>query len=121
MRVRAQLIFKRLQSMAAVKWHLVGHRQFDKMRLIFCNDYESDLAGQAWVSSSTIEINLAYFNLDNEADLRQIIAHEMCHLLEPLVYWGEDESDHGVGWRQLMTDLGFEPEAEHTLEVKNVS
>lgn len=81
--------------------------QWKSLSIIFTNDPDADYYGQAWQSSSTIEINLG-----RKQDFMDTIIHELAHIVQPLMYGTEsderdnpDDLDHPVIWEMCFFDI----------------
>ena len=72
-----------------------------RVRLITCTDIESLVMAQAWRSSQTIELNLAYFQRFSADFINELITHEVAHLIAP-----DEEDDHGPEWCRIVQELG---------------
>lgn len=94
---------------------ITSRHQFKSVKIIFTHNPKSH-AGQAWRSSSTIELNLAYYPKYKVEMLTQILGHEFCHILAPLIY-GDKGHGHTTQWKAVMKEMGFRPETYHTMEV----
>lgn len=97
---------------------LKQYKRFRKIRLIFTDDPKTD-AGQCWRSSWTIELNKAYIPLFTDVMLDQILGHELCHIITPLLY-GNDYDGHCVQWKWAMMAMGFKPETYHEMYLEEL-
>ena len=68
--------------------------------------------GDANKSTNTIRISTKIWRTATQAQRREVVMHEYCHLADWVKYrgWG-----HGRGWRHLMRTCGLEPKVYHTI------
>ena len=59
-------------------------------------------AGQALPDRNMLRFNLAFFSRDPAHYLRQVVAHEVAHLVSFRIF-GRNIRPHGKEWRQVMT------------------
>lgn len=95
-------LLEQYKRIAIDRWpELASRHQFKKIRLIYC-DENKQVMGQAWRSSSTIEINLFYGKHE------EVLVHELAHIIAPLLY-GNKAENHGKYWKAVMREFGFNP------------
>lgn len=98
-----------VKQQAAINWPCLTKRyQFKKAKLIFADELES--WGLCWLASNTIEINMQCAIADPERTLTEVVGHELCHILTPLLYPGVGftfEDAHGKEWQAIMKAMSL--------------
>jgi predicted SprT family Zn-dependent metalloprotease len=107
-RVGARLI--RLKSRAKEMFPvLTTNKLFDKIKVEFTNDL-GDAMAKAWMSLNVIEVEIESLVSHTERVISEVLGHELCHLMVPMIYKGvgyKDEELHGLEWQTIMNEMGF--------------
>jgi predicted SprT family Zn-dependent metalloprotease len=76
-------------------------------------------AGRANILKGEIQISLPYFADDGNFNtaLREVVTHELAHLLSPPTLKGRKRDVHGRAWRAMHRLLGGNGDRCHTLEL----
>jgi len=76
-------------------------------------------AGRAIILKGEIQISVPYFADEGnfETALREVVTHELAHLLAPPVRKGRKRDVHGYTWKAMHRRLGGKGERCHTLEL----
>lgn len=83
-------------------------------------DQRGKIAGSAHLIKNHIKLNRTLLYENPEDFLKEIIAHELCHILAHQLY-GRTIKPHGPQWRYLMKAVfDLEPKVTHKLDVKSV-
>jgi predicted SprT family Zn-dependent metalloprotease len=100
----------KLKEKALSIWpELAKVRMFKNIKLDYTDDL-GDAMAKAWMSLNTIEIELASLAKNTERMFDEVIGHELCHLMVPMIYKGvgyKDEELHGKEWQEIMKKMGF--------------
>ena len=74
-------------------------------------------AGVAYLQANELRFNAELYQNNREDFLRQVVAHEVAHLLVFQMH-GRSAQAHGAQWAQLMSGLyGLEPKVRHSYKV----
>lgn len=73
-------------------------------------------AGEAHIAGNMIYLNPKYCKSHPEEMRDQILGHEFCHIIAPLLHSTKGEA-HKPKWKQVMREMNLRPETYHTMEV----
>ena len=79
------------------------------------NSRMRSVLGRAYIEDRRIELNERLLKKHPE-ELAPTLAHELAHVIAPVLY-GRNGYFHRLGWKKIMTALGFEPTRTHSLDV----
>lgn len=78
------------------------------------NDRLTRTAGKAWPNKNLIELSPVLLARTSEADQKNTVVHEVCHLAAPILY-NRKVAWHGKEWQSLMLRCGELPERCHSI------
>ena len=108
-RVRSRLI--RLKSTAIELYPVLkDNKQFNRITIDFEQDL-GDAMGQARMSLNLIEIDIPSLIEHTTQVLDEVLGHELCHLMVPILHKGigyKDDELHGAEWRNIMVRMGID-------------
>lgn len=64
--------------------------------------------GLCWQASNYIQICMKSLQEDEEYMLREVVGHEVVHIIAPLLY-GQKGWGHTPSWKKVMAEMGLEP------------
>jgi len=110
-RLQAEEVLKDLKCKAIILYpQLASNRRFKTIKLDYTYNLEDAMA-KAWISLNTIELAIESLNEYPERMFNEVIGHELCHLLVPILYDGigyKKDELHGKEWQELMTTMKFD-------------
>lgn len=110
LRTHAEEVLEDLKCKAVIMYpQLAPNRMFNKIRLDYTYNLEDAMA-KAWMSLNTIEIEIESLMKYPERMFKEVIGHELCHLLVPMIYrcvGYKPEELHGAEWQNVMYTMGF--------------
>lgn len=97
--------------------HRLKPRHLDwlaETQIVFNNKLRTTL-GRASLDKNQIDLNTKLL-LKHPEELEPTFAHELAHLVAPLLY-GREGLGHQLGWKNVMIAFGYPPERTHNLDV----
>ncbi len=95
-------------------------RQFVRAHIAF--NQRGKIAGAALMPGNKLKFNSTLLADNREAFIREVVPHEVCHLLVWQLYPGQRLRPHGKEWQGLMKTLFNLPgKATHQMDVSKVA
>lgn len=110
LRTKVKNHLEHLKQIALQLYPVLGKvKMFNKIKLDYIDDL-GDAMAQARMSTNTIEIELDSLVKHTERMFDEVIGHELCHLMVPMIYKGigyKPEELHGEEWQNIMRQMKF--------------
>ena len=101
---------------AGLRKQAVEHYRVDLPHIVLRTDLHGTAAGRAYPASFTVRINPVLLTENPAAFLREVIAHEVAHLVAFRVF-GDRIRPHGREWSDVMRFFGAEPRRCHEFDI----